>query len=114
MLQAESPLGSEEILPSLGSSGGAGSAGGGNVLGAGPGGPGGPGAPSGPNGLGNGSQPGTGPSMLMSGPHHQSAASAACNGSNLYLGAPVLPAASAILYSQVSGPRSEPLLRITA
>ncbi|KAJ1525815.1 hypothetical protein ONE63_009018 [Megalurothrips usitatus] len=80
--QAESPLGSDEILPSLGGPGGGSGLGNGlsnQVAGAGPG--------AGPGAGGGG--------MLH---HHQPAA---CNGStpNLYLSGPVLP--SAILYSQL-------------
>ncbi|KAK3923185.1 Protein lozenge, partial [Frankliniella fusca] len=98
--QAESPLGSEEILPSMGSNGSS------NVLGnglsnqvSGGGGGGGGGSAGG----GGGGAAGATPNSMLMASHHQ-AASTACNGaaaSNLYLGAPVLPSASAILYSQL-------------
>ncbi|XP_034239934.1 runt-related transcription factor 1-like isoform X2 [Thrips palmi] len=84
--QAESPL-SEEILPSIGAPNS--------------------GLANGLNGLhqagaaGAGAGAGAAPNSMVMGGHHQ--AGATCNGSasNLYLGAPVLPAASAILYSQL-------------
>lgn len=88
-LQAESPLGSEEILPSIGGAPNS------SVL------------ANGANGLPGANQvagAGAAPNAMLMGGHHQGGGGAAhCNGSasNLYLGAPVLPAASAILYSQV-------------